>query len=95
MKVNKETIEDVANLARLNLTDEEKEKLMHDMENITSYIDILNKLDTSEIEPIEHVLPIKNVFREDEVRDSYPKDKMLMNSPSEEDGCLKVPKVIE
>jgi len=95
MRVNKKTLEHVANLARLNFTDKEKEKLMLDMENIISYIDKLNELDTSEIIPTDHVIPIKNIFRDDEVLDSYPKDKMLMNAPSKEDGCFKVPKVVE
>ncbi|HOM01261.1 MAG TPA: Asp-tRNA(Asn)/Glu-tRNA(Gln) amidotransferase subunit GatC [Acetivibrio sp.] len=95
MKVTKETIEHVANLARLNLSEEEKEKLIHDMENIISYMDKLNELDTSEIIPTDHVIPIKNVFRDDEVLDSYPKSKMLMNAPEKEDGCFKVPKVVE
>ncbi|GAE87454.1 Asp-tRNA(Asn)/Glu-tRNA(Gln) amidotransferase subunit GatC [Acetivibrio straminisolvens] len=95
MKVTKETIEYVANLARLKLTEEEKEKFIRDMENIISYVDKLNELDTSEIAPTDHVIPINNVFRDDEVLDSYPKDKMLMNAPSKENGCFKVPKVVE
>lgn len=95
MKVTKDTIEHVANLARLNLTEEEKERLTSDMENIISYVDKLNQLDTSDIKPTDHVIPIKNVFREDEVHDSYPRDKILMNAPSKEDGCFKVPKIVE
>ncbi|WP_136479612.1 Asp-tRNA(Asn)/Glu-tRNA(Gln) amidotransferase subunit GatC [Acetivibrio thermocellus] len=95
MKVDKETIEYVANLARLRLSEKEKEKLALDLESIISYVDKLNELDTSKIIPTVHVIPIKNVFRDDEVRDSYPKDKMLMNAPEKEDGCFKVPKVVE
>lgn len=95
MKITKETIEHVANLARLKLTEQEKEKLTSEMGNILDYVDKLNELDTSKVEPTNHVLPIKNVFREDEVRESFNREKILANAPSSEDGCFKVPKVVE
>ena len=95
MKVNKETIEHVANLARLNLTEQEKEKLTTEMESIISYVDKLNELDTSEVLPTAHVIPVKNVFREDKAEKSYDREKILANAPSAEDGCFKVPKVVE
>ncbi|MCX7746749.1 MAG: Asp-tRNA(Asn)/Glu-tRNA(Gln) amidotransferase subunit GatC [Clostridia bacterium] len=95
MKINKEMIEHVANLARLNLTEGEKEKLTKEMENILSYVDKLNELDTSNVNPTAHVMPIKNVFREDQVQKSFDRDKILMNAPSKEEGCFKVPKVVE
>jgi len=59
MKVDKETIEYVANLARLRLSEKEKEKLALDLESIISYVDKLNELDTSKIIPTDHVIPIK------------------------------------
>ncbi|MDF2523892.1 MAG: glutamyl-tRNA(Gln) amidotransferase, subunit [Clostridiales bacterium] len=95
MNVTKETIENVANLARLNLSQQEIEKLTTEMAGIISYVEKLNELDTSDIHPTQHVLPIKNIFREDEVRPSYPVEKILGNAPSSEDGCFKVPKVVE
>ena len=95
MKVTRETIEHVANLARLNLTEMEKESLTTEMADIISYVDKLNELDTSNIEPKSHVLPIKNVFREDKVYKSFDREKILANAPSKEDGCFKVPKVVE
>jgi aspartyl-tRNA(Asn)/glutamyl-tRNA(Gln) amidotransferase subunit C len=95
MKVTKETIEHVANLARLNLTEQEKEKLTNEMENIISFVDKLNELDTSNITPMEHVKSIRNVFREDVVSESLDRGKMLANAPSHEKGCFKVPKVVE
>jgi len=95
MKVTRDIIEHVANLARLNLTEEEKDKMTSEMENIISYVDKLNELDTSNVKPMEHVIPIKNVFREDKVDKSYDRDKILANAPSHEDGCFKVPKVVE
>ncbi|MCX7842250.1 MAG: Asp-tRNA(Asn)/Glu-tRNA(Gln) amidotransferase subunit GatC, partial [Clostridia bacterium] len=65
MKITKDTIEHVAGLSRLNLTEEEKERLTYEMENIINYVDKLNELDTSNVQPTAHVIPIKNVFRED------------------------------
>ncbi len=95
MKITKETIEHVANLARLNLTEEEKQRLTHEMADIIAYVDKLNELDTSDVQPTAHVIPIKNVFREDEVKKSFDREKILANAPSEENGCFKVPKVVE
>lgn len=95
MKITKETIEHVANLARLNLNEEEKSMLTLDMEQIISYVDKLNELDTSEVKPTDHVIPISNVFREDKSEPSYPREKVLANAPSSEDGCFKVPKIVE
>lgn len=95
MKVTKETIEHVANLARLNISESEKEKLTLEMENIISYVDKLNELDTTNVKPMEHVIPIQNVLREDVVTGSYEREKLLKSAPSQEDGCYKVPKVME
>lgn len=95
MKVTEKQIEHVANLARLNLTEQEKVTLTRDMENIISYVDKLNELDTSGIKPMEHVIPIYNVLREDELKPSYDREKILANAPSTQDGCIKVPKVVE
>ena len=95
MKVTRETIQHVADLARLNLTETEKERLTSDMEKIISYVDKLNELDTSGILPMEHVIPIRNVLREDKVEKSYDREKILANAPLSEDGCFKVPKVVE
>ena len=95
MKITKDTIEHVANLARLNLTEDEKARLTLDMENIISYVDKLNELDTSNVKPTDHVIPVRNVFREDNVEPSYSKEKILANAPVQEEGCFKVPKIVE
>lgn len=95
MKVTREVIEHVAGLARLNLTEQEKEKLTAEMAEVISYVDKLNELDTADVKPMEHVIPIKNVLREDKVVQSLDRDKILANAPSHEDGCFKVPKVVE
>lgn len=95
MKITQETIQTVANLARLNLTEGEKEKLTTEMAGILAYVDKLNELDTEGVEPTQHVLDISNVLREDVTGPSFPREKILANAPSREDGCFKVPKVVE
>ena len=95
MKVNESVIEHIANLARLNLSNDEKSKMAQEMEGIISYMDKLNELDTDRAEPMQHVLPVENVLRKDEVKDSYDREEILKNAPSKEDGCFTVPKVVE
>jgi aspartyl-tRNA(Asn)/glutamyl-tRNA(Gln) amidotransferase subunit C len=95
MKITREQVEHVANLARLNLTEEEKERLTSEMESIIAFADKLNELDTSEVEPTAHAIPIQNVFREDVVEPSYDREKILQNAPSQENGCFKVPNIVE
>jgi aspartyl-tRNA(Asn)/glutamyl-tRNA(Gln) amidotransferase subunit C len=79
----------------LNLTEEEKDKFTLEMASIIEFADKLNELDTEGIEPTAHVIPIQNVFREDEVRPSYDREEILKNAPEKEDGCFKVPKIVE
>lgn len=95
MKVTREVIEHVAGLARLNLTEQEKERLTAEIAEVISYVDKLNELDTADVKPMEHVIPMKNVLREDKAAKSLDRDKILANAPSHEDGCFKVPKVVE
>jgi len=94
-KVTKETIEHIADLARLNISEAEKEKFTLEMEKIISYVDKLNELDTSDVKPMEHVIPIRNILREDVVTGSFDREKLMENAPSQEQGCYKVPKVME
>ena len=94
-KVTKETIEHIADLARLNISEAEKGKITLEMEKIISYVDMLNELDTSDIKPMEHVIPIRNILREDVVTGSLGREKLMKNAPSQEDGCYKVPRVVE
>ncbi len=88
-------IDHVALLARLELKDEEKKLFSKQVGSIIEYVDQLNELDIDDVEPTAHVLPIKNVFREDELRDSLPREKALQNAPRESDGFYRVPKIIE
>ena len=88
-------IEDVALLARLQLTGLEKELFTRQLDKTIEYINKLNELDTANIEPTAHVLPINNVFREDELRPSLPGDKILQNAPEREGDFYRVPRIIE
>lgn len=87
-------VEHVALLARLELTDVEKEKFTDQMNAILGYADMLNKLDTSGVQPTAHPLPLKNVFREDEVRASLSNEAAISNAPEEENGYFKVPRIV-
>lgn len=96
MGITKKDIQYVADLARLNLSEDEAERLVKDMDSIIRYsMDKLNELDTESIMPMEHVLPIRNVFREDVCEKSYPREEMLQNAPAVDNGCFRVPKVVE
>ena len=95
MKITRNTVDYVANLARLNLSDEEKDKMMVDLDKILVYVDKLNELDTSGVEPTAHILPIKNVFRDDVTQPSFDRELILANAQEQEDGCFKVPKIVD
>ncbi|MFZ5944331.1 MAG: Asp-tRNA(Asn)/Glu-tRNA(Gln) amidotransferase subunit GatC [Bacillota bacterium] len=94
MKISIKDVEHVALLSRLELTAEEKEEHLQQLNKILDYMEVLNKVDTSQVEPLAHVLPIHNVLREDELRSTLPKDKVLQNAPEEDEGMFKVPKIV-
>lgn len=93
--ISDETIEYVGILAKLELSDEEKEQAKKDMGSMLDYIDKLNELDTTGVEPMSHVFPVKNVFREDVVTNSDDRDRILTNAPAMKDGSFKVPKTVD
>lgn len=93
--ISDETIEYVGILAKLELSDEEKEKAKQDMGKMLDYIDKLNELDTSSVEPMSHVFPVNNVFREDIVTNGNDRENILKNAPEERDGAFVVPKTFE
>ena len=92
--ISDETIEYVGILAKLELSEEEKEQAKKDMGEMLDYIDQLNELDTSAVEPMSHVFPVANVFREDVVTNGDGHEKTLENAPVEKDGGFEVPKTI-
>ncbi len=93
--ISDETIEYVGILAKLELSDEEKEQAKKDMGNMLDYIDMLNDLDTEGIEPMSHVFPVNNVFREDVVANGDGHEDTLANAPDRKDSAFKVPKTVE
>ena len=92
--ISDETMEYVGILAKLELSPEEAEAAKKDMEEMLDYIDQLNELDTTGIEPMSHVFPVQNVFREDIVTNGDGSEKTLANAPVKKDGGFKVPKTI-
>ena len=93
--ISDETIDYVGILAKLELSGEEKEQATKDMANMLNYIDKLNELDTEGVEPMSHVFPVNNVFREDVVTNGDDRDNILKNAPEEKDGMFNVPKTFE
>ena len=86
-------VEHVAKLARLALSEEEKEKFAPQLNSILEYVNALNEVDTTGVEPMAHSIKISNVMREDEVKQDFTRDEMLKNAPEEEDGFFRVPKI--
>lgn len=95
MPITKKDVEHVARLARLALTEEEKETFTRQLEKILTYIDQLNKLDTSGVEPTSHPLAIKNVWREDLGVAWEDPDRILEGAPEREERYFKVKKIID
>ena len=93
--ISDETIEYVGILAKLALSDAEKEQAKKDMGNMLDYIDKLNELDTTGIEPMSHVFPVQNVFREDIVTNKDESEKTLRNAPGQKDNMFMVPRTLE
>ena len=93
--ITREDVEHVAELARLELTAAEKGQFIVQLNSILTYIEKLSELDTAGVEPTSHVLPMSNVFRDDEVRPSLDRDQVLQNAPQESHFFFKVPRIIE
>ena len=88
-------IEYVAELARLDLTGEEKKLLTPQLKDILGYVEKLNQLDTANVEPTAHILPLKNVLRHDERKKSLDQGEVMDMAPKKQDGMFRVPRVIE
>ena len=93
-RIDDETIEYVGILAKLKLSDQEKEQAKQDMDRMLNYIDRLNELDTEGIEPMSHLFPVQNVFREDEVANGDGSKDTLQNAPGQTDSMFKVPMTV-
>lgn len=95
MELRREQIDYVAHLARLALAEGERARLGAQLASILEYVEKLNELDTSGVAPTAHVLGPCNVFRDDAVRPSAPREAMLANAPAQACGCYLVPKILD
>jgi aspartyl-tRNA(Asn)/glutamyl-tRNA(Gln) amidotransferase subunit C len=94
-KISKEEVEYVAHLARLELSDKEKEEMTRTLNDILVYMEKLSELDTTDVEPMTHAIPKENVMRPDEIKPYEATDEILKNAPEVKGKLFKVPKVIE
>jgi aspartyl-tRNA(Asn)/glutamyl-tRNA(Gln) amidotransferase subunit C len=95
MKITTEMVDYISVLSRLSLPQAEKEKMTGELEQIIAYMDTLNALDTTGVEPMSHVFPVKNVLREDEVQPSFDRAELLKNAPNRDEDAFLVPKTVE
>lgn len=95
MQITKELVEYVAELSRIKLDEAAVEKMQRELGAIVDYMEILNQLDTENVEPLSHVFSITNVMRDDEVNASYDRAEILQNAPEHTDETFIVPKTVE
>ena len=95
MKLTREEVRHVATLARLRLTSEEEDRFTEQLDNILQYMEKLNRLDTSKVEPFTHAVDISHTLREDKVTNRPDTEALLANAPDRDQTFFKVPKIIE
>ena len=95
MKVTQQDLDTVASLSRLRISDEERPEVLAQLDKFLTYVDNLQQVDTSNVEPTTYALPMKNVFREDVVKASLRQEEALSNAPEKDNGYFKVPRVLE
>ena len=95
MQITPDLIKYLEKLARITLTEDEEKKVGNELQDILTYIDMLNELDTDGVEAMSHCFPVTNVMREDEVQPSMSADKIVANAPESQDGCFVVPKTVD
>jgi aspartyl-tRNA(Asn)/glutamyl-tRNA(Gln) amidotransferase subunit C len=95
MPLDRSAVDHVARLARLDLTDEERDRMQKELTGILEHAEKIQSLDLDDIPPTSHALPLSNVLRPDEVRLSLPPEEALANAPAAEDGRFRVPRIIE
>jgi aspartyl-tRNA(Asn)/glutamyl-tRNA(Gln) amidotransferase subunit C len=93
-RITREEVRHVARLGRLELNEQEEKHFTEQMNQILSYMEKLNELDTTDILPMSHAVPLQNVFRPDEVKPSLSREKALENAPQSDQVSFVVPKVI-
>lgn len=95
VEITDQLIDDLAHLSRLTFDDAEKVAIKNDMEQMVSFVEKLNEVDTTGIEPLLHITPNENIFREDELQGSITKEEALSNVPKTDGTYILVPKVIK
>lgn len=95
MTIDRNLVEYLEKLGRIRLTEEEKVAAEKDLQDILTYIDTLNELDTDGIEPASHSFPVAKVMRDDIVTNKADTENILKNAPDSKDGCFVVPKTVE
>ena len=95
MKITEHDIKTVASLSRLRIRDEEAQEVTAQLDKFLTYVENLQSIDTTNIEPTTYALPMQNVFRADKIKPSLERELALSNAPLKEDGYFKVPRVLE
>jgi aspartyl-tRNA(Asn)/glutamyl-tRNA(Gln) amidotransferase subunit C len=95
MEITSELVAYLEKLGRIRLSEEEKDKTKKDLGSILGYIDKLNELDTTNVEPLSHAFQMTNVFREDVVTNSDNREAILSNAPEQKNGSFLVPQTVE
>jgi aspartyl-tRNA(Asn)/glutamyl-tRNA(Gln) amidotransferase subunit C len=95
MNIDKDTVEEIAHLARLEFDEKEQEQIINDMNNMLLFVNKLNEVDTSTIEPLIYMSDETNILREDEVTQEITQEQALKNAPKKDSDYFKVPKVID
>ncbi len=93
--IDEQKVRAVAKLSRLDLTDDEVAAFSRQLSAILEYVEKLNELDTTNVEPLAHCLPISNIFREDKIKESLGVEKTLANAPQRDGDFFKVPKILD
>ncbi len=94
MAITREQVEKVSMLGRLLLSEDELDTMTAQMGRILGYMDLLSEVDTEEVEPMAHPLDVSDIFRDDTVGESLPREQALANSPNADDACYLVPAVL-
>jgi len=95
MALNQKEVEHLALLARLGITEEEKEKFTHELSSILDYVAKLNEIDTKNIKPTSQVTGLSNVMREDQVKKSGCEKELVEAAPEHQGGCVKTKAILE
>jgi aspartyl-tRNA(Asn)/glutamyl-tRNA(Gln) amidotransferase subunit C len=95
MKLSHEQVKHIAWLARLGLSEEEVERFSLQLSNILENFEILKQVDTTNVPPATHIIPLQNIFRKDDVAESYSQAEILLNAPKQAERCFKVQAILE